>query len=397
MKQPIKRKLIEQGIATPTEKPILTLIVDGNSILKQSLVDDTVGTNGKEYGAVMQCFFILKKMMKMRDWNFVYMVFDGDHSGQLRYDLYPEYKQNRDKNYKDNRTAYDKAIDDYCKKVLAYSRKKKEKTQEDIKRRETEDERFQNQRELMIEMCECLSIRTLMWDDVEGDDIIAYLVQNKKPNEKICIVSGDRDLTQLISEDVCLYVTQKKEVVTHLNSIEKLGFTHENVVLYKMLCGDTSDNIKGISGMGKETFFKFFPEAKTEKVDLGFIFDRCRTLNEERVNDKKKPLKVLENVLNCVTNGCQGNKVYEINEKLINLKKYILLTDEARKELNELIGAPLDPEGRDFKELYSIVLNNGMSKLLTENSFSTFFSDFHKLIDNEKKYYEQSLLENKNM
>ena len=391
MKQPIRKKIIEEGIAKQEETPILTLIVDGNSILKQSLVDETVGTNGKEYGAIMQCFIILKKMMQMRDWNFCYMVFDGDNSGQLRYDIYPEYKANRDKHFREtNQSAYNKAIDDYCKKVLAYSRKKRQMNEQQLKRKETDDERFQHQRDLLIEMCECLSIRTLMYDEVEGDDLIAYLVKNRQDNEKICIVSGDRDLTQLIDKDVCLYVTQKKEIVKEDNSIEKLGYTHENVVLYKMLCGDSSDNIKGVSGMGENTFFKYFPEAKTDKVDLAFIFDRCREINEERVKNKQKPLKVLENVLNGVTTGSQGDKLYDINEKLIDLKKHILLTETAEIELNEVVGAPLDPEGREYKDLYKIVLDNVMTNLLKDDSFGRFFSDFAKLIDNEKKYYKNN-------
>lgn len=396
MKQPIKKKLVEQGVAKAPEEQILTLVIDGNSVLKQSLVDDTVGTNGKEYGAIMQTFIILKRLISLRDWNFVYMVFDGDNSGQLRYDFYPEYKQNRDKNFKDKnfiQTDYNRQINDYCKRVIEYSRKKRQFSEEQRKRRETDEERFQNQRELMIEMCDCLCIRTLMYDNVEGDDIIAYLVKNKQDNEKVCIVSNDRDLTQLISEDVCIYIPQKKDMVTHLNSVEKLGYTYKNVVIYKMLCGDSSDNIKGITGMGKETFFKYYPKAINEEVDLAYIFERSGAINAERVEHKQKPLKVLENVLKCVSSGCQGTDVYKINERLIDLRKYILLTREAEEDLKNVVGAPLDPEGRDFKELYKIVLNNGMSKLLAENSFGSFFSCFGRLVENEKQYYEKSLIE----
>ena len=136
-KQPIRKQLIDKGIAKQEEKPILTLVIDGNSILKQSLVDETVGTNGKEYGAIKQCFILMKRIMQWRDWNFCYIVFDGDNSGQLRYDIYPEYKANRDKSFKNkNQSDYYKAIDDYCKKVLDYSRKKKQTTGKEVKRRE---------------------------------------------------------------------------------------------------------------------------------------------------------------------------------------------------------------------------------------------------------------------
>lgn len=395
MKQPIKKKIVESGIAVQDKPQTLTLVIDGNSVLKQSLVNETVGTNGKEYGAIVQTFIVLKRMMQMRDWNFVYMVFDGDNSGQLRYDFYPEYKQNRDKHFKDkssdSKSDYDRQIEAYCKKVLAYSRKRKEMSAEKLKRKETDDERFQHQRNILIEMCECLYIRTLMYDEVEGDDLIAYIVKNRAENEKVCIVSNDRDLTQLIDNDVCIYIPQKKEVVTNENSITKLGHTHENVALLKMICGDSSDNIKGITGMGEQTFFKHFPEAVKEKVDLAHIFARIALINEERGKHKQKPLKALENVLKGITSGCQGDKVYEINERLIDLKKHIFLTKEAENDLKEVIGAPQDPEGRTFKDLYKIISDNGMTNLITENSFSNFFGDFGKLIDNEKKFYKMSL------
>lgn len=395
MKQPIKKKLIESGVAKEEKPQVLTLVIDGNSVLKQSLVDTTVGTNGKEYGAILQTFIVLKKMMQKRDWNFVYMVFDGDNSGQLRYDFYPDYKQNRDKHFKDkssdSKSEYDKQIDAYCKKVLDYHRKRKSLTSEQLKRKETDDERFQHQRDVLIDMCECLYIRTLMYDEVEGDDLIAYLVKNKQENEKVCIVSNDRDLTQLINNDVCIYIPQKKEVVTNENSIVKLGHTHENVAIMKMVCGDSSDNIKGISGMGEQTFFKYFPEALKERVDLPHIIARSRMINEERRSNKQKPLKVLENVLNSITSGCQKDKVYEINERLIDLTQHIFLTKDAESGLEEMVGAPQDPEGRSFKDLYKIVSENGMTNLITENSFSSFFSCFSKLIDNEKKYYKSCM------
>ena len=52
--------------------------------------------------------------------------------------------------------------------------------------------------------------------------------------------------------------------------------------------------------------------------------------------------------------------------------------------------APLDPDGRDYKNLYKIVLNNDLTDILNEGKFSSFFSDFNQLIENEKKFYEKS-------
>ena len=62
-------------------------------------------------------------------------------------------------------------------------------------------------------------------------------------NEKIVIVSNDRDLTQLIAEDVIVYVQSMKRFINTKNHTEIMGYNYNNVVLKKVLCGDSSDNI----------------------------------------------------------------------------------------------------------------------------------------------------------
>lgn len=390
MKQVIRKKIIETHNIV-TEEPILTVLFDMNSVMKMALVDKRLNGDGKEYGMVFQTLILMKRILKMRNWNFVYGMYDGYNSGILRYNLYSDYKMNRGKNYDVQsvpKTDYEKYIDDYCKKVIAYSQKKrKNKT---VEKNESEEENFNRQRDIIFACLEELFIRQLKCDNVEGDDLIAYYCKHKKPNEKILIVSGDRDLTQLINDDICIYVTQLKKIVTKDNAIEVLGHTQENVVIKKMICGDVSDNIVGIKGMGETTFFQLFPEAKETKINLEDIISKSKLLNEERVKDKKKPLKSLENIINRVTDGCQGEYIYEINRKIIDLSEP-MLTEDAKEELEDIMHAPLDPEGRDYKNLYQIVLDNKMDDITSENKFSTFFSDFNQLIENEKKYFKTSI------
>ena len=232
-----------------------------------------------------------------------------------------------------------------------------------------------------------LFVRQVRCDEVEGDDLIAYYVKNKKPNERIVIVSGDRDLTQLINDEVCIYIPSLKKYITPQNHIQELGYTHENVLIKKILCGDTSDNIKGIKGMGETTFFNLFPDAKTKKYTLDDIFVETQKLIENRAKEKKKPLLVTENILNRVTIGSQGKDIYEINNKIINLNEP-LLTKEAIEELDNIMYAPLDPEGRDLKNLYNIIIENEMNDMLDEKKFGNIFSAFYKLIEIEKKYHK---------
>lgn len=383
MKQVIK-KTIKEANNISDEPLIYTLLVDGNNLMKIASVDKRMNSKGEEYGIIFQFLWQLHKLLQVKDYNFVYVMFDGEKSGQLRYQFYQDYKANRDKNYELNgeKSEYDKQIDDYVKKVLNYA---KNKQKIEVKRDETEEESFERQKIILSQILEELFVRVCESSEVEGDDLIAYYVKNKKSNERIVIVSGDRDLTQLINDEVCIYIPSLKKYISPKNHIQELGYTHENVLIKKILCGDTSDNIKGIKGMGETTFFKLFPDAKTKKYTLDDIFVETQKLIENRAKEKKKPLQVTENILNRVTIGSQGKDIYEINDKLINLSNP-LLTKEAIEDMEMIMYAPLDPEGRDLTNIYQIIQDHEMIDMLDEKKFGNLFSAFYKLIDTEKKY-----------
>ena len=388
MKQSIKPR-IKETHNIEEEKPIYTLIFDMNSVMKMSLsADKRVGTNHLSYGMVFQTLIQFKKMLGYKNFDYVYGLYDGEQSGILRYKIYEPYKANRDKNYGANLTDYDRSMNAFVRKVISYSNEKRKSLKETENKSyyETDDESFERQRYILSVILENLFIRQVICDEVEGDDLIAYYVKNKKPNEKIVIYSGDRDLTQLIADDITVYVPQLKRFITPKNHIDLIGFHYENVVLKKILCGDSSDNIKGIKSLGEPTLLKYFPKIKTEKVTLEEVIEGSKLINEERVKEKKKPLQALSNIVNAVTDGEQGNKIYEINRKLISLDEP-LLTDLAKEEMDNIMYAPLDPSGRDFKNIYEIILNEGMSDLLDDKKFASFFSSFNSIIDMEKKRY----------
>ena len=390
MKQPIRRNIKENHNISDV-KPIYTLLIDGNSVMKMSAVDKRKSGKGLEYGMLYQTLLQIKIQIQKKDYDHVYFMLDGNNSGVLRYKIYNEYKANRDKNYKceEGKSEYQKEYDKRLNSMQQYFGLKasSERIGTD---EESEEDSFDRQREIIYNILEELFCRCCMYDDVEGDDLIAYYVKNKLPNEKIVIVSGDRDLVQLISDDVCLYVTQLKKYVTPSNCVEILGYTHENVLLKKMLCGDTSDNIKGIKGMGEKTFFSLFPDAKTKKYSLDEVIHQTEELIADRLKNKKKPLVVMENIINRVTLGSQGENIYDINKKIIDLSEP-LLTKEAKDDMDSLIHAPLDPSGREIKNVYNILLENEFNDLISDNIFSTFFSTFNIVIDKEKKFFEKNL------
>ena len=386
MKQVVRKKRAEANNVS-TDKLLYTLLIDGNNLLKISLVDKRMNSNGEEYGAVFLFLRQLGQLLQKKDFDFCVVCWDGDGSGVLRYKYYKDYKANRDKHYEamESETDYDKAINDYVRKVLAYSRSKKT----EVKRGETDDECFQRQRALIQDILENLYIRQFIYDDVEGDDIIAYYVQHKKPNERVVIVSGDRDLTQLINDEVCQYIPTMKKFISPKNSVEELGMTHENTLVKKIICGDASDNIKGIKGMGEQTLAKLFPEMIDKKTSIEAVIERSKELLEERKAHKKKPLKSLENIVNGVTDGIQGKKIYEINKKIIDLSEP-LLTKEALEGLSEEMYAPLGDDDRDIKNIYQIISDNGMNDLLDEKKFGSLFGCFERVIKSEKEYSKKN-------
>ena len=388
MKQVVKKRVAEAN-GLDTTKYYYSCIFDMNNIMKIASVDHKMNNDGKEYGIILTSLRLIGDVLRKKDFNYCLAAFDGEGSGVLRWQLYKDYKANRDKNYEahdPNKSDYDKYIENYAKAILRHSREKADN--------ETEDESFARQKGILQSILDELCIREYEFENVEGDDIISYYVHNKKDNEKVVIVSSDKDLTQLITDTVIVYNPRSREFITKDNAVEKLGILSENIVLEKMICGDVSDNIKGVKGVGNDTLVKLFPQLKTDKLNLEAIMSRSRELLEERKQAKKKPLKSLENILNGVTDGCQGDKLYEINEKIIDLSAP-LLTAEAKETMDDEFYAPIDTSDRSIKNVYEIVTENKVNDILDERRFSDILAPFTRIIEMERKRYEEFRKANK--
>lgn len=391
MNQPIPKKILKNN-PNLTVKPFNTLLVDGSNLLEIVFTSNKkLSTNGVEVGAVFGFLLQLKILLKKGNFRYVYVFWDGDNSGELRYSYNIEYKANRDKNFSGSELSdYMKALNDrisYMEEKIYGKKKQKEDTKD--------KDNFFYQRNVIMECLEELCIRQCLCDETEADDFIGYYVKNKKPEENIVIFSNDRDLSQLIhkseynpeKDDVILAIKPPKSDIRFINSknhTEVMGYNYQNVVLKKIICGDTSDNIKGIKGVGEKTLFDNFPELKQRKVSLNEIIEGAKVINENRVKEKKKPLKWADNIVNAVTDGVQGNKIYEINEKIINLLEP-LMTDSAKELLDSIMYAPLDCENRSLENLYELILKYGIDDLKDSQQFSNFFIEFKFLIDKEIK------------
>ena len=380
MKQPVPSKHKDK-----VHNTFNTLLIDGSNLLEvSSRGDDRLSGTGKPTGGIFQFFLQLKMLLRKGNFRYVYVFWDGNQSGLLRYKLNSDYKANRDKEFEDEEelSDYMKAVNAKINGMKQYFSKKEDTAK--LAQRKKQKEIFHWQREVIIDCLEELFVRQCMCDKIEADDFIGYYVTHKKSNERIVICSNDRDLTQLIAEDVIVYVQSLKDFLTVKNYTKIEGINYQNVVLKKVLCGDTSDNIKGIKGFGEKTLLNNFDEITKRKVTLNEVIEKAKNINEERAKLKKKPLKWAENIVNRVTDGVQGSEIYEINEKIIDLKKP-LMTDEAVEMIENIMYTPIDPEDRTLENLYRILLENDVEDLRDETKFSNFFNEFLYLIDKEKR------------
>ena len=391
MGQPVRQQIKEAHPDITTES-IYTLLVDGGSLLRQSFKDNRLNNNGIHYGGVFQFLLQLRMMMQKKDFDYVYVFFDAHDSGILRYQIYPEYKSNRDKDY----AAHSTEISDYMKEYNAklaqmqnYLYKKKEKKVKELTPQEKiVKENFDRERDLLCKYFNELYIRWQMDEKTEGDDLISYYVHHKLPNEKVVIMSADEDLTQLISDTVCVYNNIKKKFFSTENFKRLKGFPYQNVVLKKVFCGDKSDNIGNIAGVSEERLVELMPEILDRPVAINEVRERAKEKVEERIAQKKKPLKWHENIVNGVSNNTYPGDFYEINEKIISLE-HPLLTKEAEQELKEMMHNVQDPEGRSYENLYSFMLEDGIDELSDSDRFSFFFEPFKTLSEKEIKNYNK--------
>ena len=408
MGQPV-RKVIKEMHPELSSKPIYTLIIDGNNLLRMSMADTKVNGNGIHYGGIFQFFLQIRMLMTAEyRYDYVYVVFDDTDSGILRYQIYNEYKANRDKNYakhlmgSEEESDYWKRLNQTIKgmeKAIYKKEQKKKKAENKVyseeelaimeerrKKKEIVDENFERERNLIMMYCVEMSIRVLFDDKTEGDDFIAYYVAHKKPEERVIIVSTDQDLTQLISPTVAVYNRTLKKYLNVKNFQKIKGYPVENVLLRKIFCGDPSDNIGNIKGLSENRLMELMPEIAERPVTIDEVKEKAQKMIDERVKEKKKPLQWHENIINGVSNKEYNGDFYEINEKIINLKKP-LLTKRAEEDIEAMMYAPMEPDDNSFANLYQMIVRDGIENLVDANEFSRFFIPFKELADKEKKRY----------
>lgn len=99
-----------------------------------------------------------------------------------------------------------------------------------------------------------LGIPLLVVEGVEADDVIGTLaVQASKAGKKVLISTGDKDMAQLVDDNIMLINTMNNTLLDREGVIEKYGLPPELIIDYLALMGDSSDNIPGVPGVGEKT------------------------------------------------------------------------------------------------------------------------------------------------
>ena len=179
---------------------------------------------------------------------------------------------------------------DYC--VVAFD-KAKHTFRHDIApdykggRKETPEE-LVGQFPLVREMLEAYNIPYLEYDTIEADDIIGSLA--KKYDMETCILSSDRDMLQLIDDTTNVLVMRKG--MSDIARMDEKALKEEyslkpyQIIDYKGLAGDKSDNIRGVDGVGEKTAIKLLNDYDTCEGIYEHIDEIKGKMKEKLINGK---------------------------------------------------------------------------------------------------------------
>ena len=330
------------------------LLVDGDNLL-------TIGFygvknyfyKGEHIGGIFHFLNTLRLSFENYHLDKIVVFWDGEDSSAQRRKIYCWYKE---------------------------SRKSRLKTEEEISS-------YNYQRDRIKQYLEEVYVRQGEYKNCETDDCIAYYCQ-QQPDEKKIIFSSDGDLTQLVDDKTQLYNPSHRKLYKPKDTFiyDKEEVLIENITLVKMLCGDYSDDIAGIKGMGIKTLKTLFPEITTQPLTLDYIRYKTNFLFEQ---DKES--KIVQNLITGVTkHGVLGDEFFDINNTIVSLE-HPFLTDEARDSINELINENLDPEGRSYKNTMKMMMEDGLFNVLpkSDDAWIKFLNPFLKLTRKEKNIKKQ--------
>ena len=271
------------------QRPIL--LIDGmNAFMRAFCAYPTMSNNGYQLGGCIGFLKTLDKLCIEIKPSKVLIAWEGGGSTKRR-SLYSEYKLNR-KPEKLNRFYADDIPDT--------------------------NENRQYQIKLLLQCLKQIPVVQLYAADCEGDDVIAYLCRTRYKNISKVIASSDKDMYQLLDDATTrIYNLHKKTYILSDEVYKEFNVLASNFALAKSLCGDVSDNIPGIKGIGFKTLARRLPIIGLEHhITLEKVFDYCEAHRKESVLYRR----ILEN-----------SDIVKRNWKLVYLDDHTLSNDQAKR------------------------------------------------------------------
>jgi len=211
-------------------RPIL--LIDGMNLFVRSWAAfPQMSAHGYQVGGCVGFLKTLQRLVRELSPSSVYVAWEGGGS-QRRRKLFPEYKMNK-RPEKLNRFYGDDIPDT--------------------------DKNKKDQLMALLRMLKQIPVCQVYVDNCEGDDIIAFLCKGPFRSVDKIIVSSDKDMLQLLDEKTKIYSTHKKKIVSSEDVLKEYRIHVNNFAIAKALCGDSSDNIPGVKGLGYKTVSSKFP------------------------------------------------------------------------------------------------------------------------------------------
>ena len=199
----------------PTIAPNPLVLVDGSSYLYRAFHAFPPLTNsaGEPTGAMYGVLNMLKSLISQIQPSHIAVVFDAKGK-TFRDEMFEQYKSHRPP-----------MPDDLRKQIQP-----------------------------LHDIIRALGIPLLVIEGVEADDVIGTLaVGASKANQKVLISTGDKDMAQLVDDNIMLINTMNNTLLDRDAVIEKYGIPPELIIDYLALMGDSADNIPGVAGVGEKT------------------------------------------------------------------------------------------------------------------------------------------------
>ena len=183
----------------------------------------------------------------------------------------------------------------------------------------------------------------------EADDLIAtYTDKIIKKGAKVTIVSGDKDLMQLVKPGVRLYDPMKSRVLGNKEVKEKFGVEPSKVVDVQALAGDSSDNVPGVPGIGIKTAAELINKYKSLETLLEKAHEIPQNKRRETILENKNKAILSRKLVELKNDVPVKQKIETFTLKKINKEK---LYDFLREmEFNRLLSQVISRYGETFEQ-----------------------------------------------